>query len=156
MKWPLPLTSPMLSSPWMSGWRILRINDWTACSVVWTPNTLTPTHPHVLPTYHPWGWYGDHTKNVVSNPVPHISKSRRLVTPVITTVVIAMFNRTRWNAAQYQPSEPNVIRAEIVQQGLQAAKLVLLPAFTGLWYPIATATYVCNWYKTWFQVSVAK
>jgi len=43
-----------------------------------------------------------------------------------------MFNRRRWNAAQYQSSELNVIRAEIVQQGLQAAKRVLLPAFTGL------------------------
>jgi len=54
-----------------------------------------------------------------------ISQSRRLVSSVITTVFIAMFNRTKWNVAQYQPSEPNVTRAEIVQQRRQAAERVV-------------------------------
>jgi hypothetical protein len=54
-----------------------------------------------------------------------ISQSRRLVSPAITTVFIAMFNRIRWNAAQYEPSEPNVTRADIVQQRRQAAECIM-------------------------------
>ena len=57
-----------------------------------------------------------------------ISQSRRLVSPVITTVFIATFNRTRWNAAQYQPNGPNVAHAEIVQQCRQAAERVVFLA----------------------------
>jgi hypothetical protein len=57
-----------------------------------------------------------------------ISQSRRLVSPVITTGFIAKFNRTRWNAAQYQPNETNVTNAEIVQQCRQAAERIVFLA----------------------------
>jgi hypothetical protein len=47
-----------------------------------------------------------------------------------------MFNRTKWNAAQYQPSERNVTRAAIVQRRrrrLQAAERVVFLAVTIVW-----------------------
>jgi hypothetical protein len=41
-----------------------------------------------------------------------------------------MFDRRRWNVAQYQPSEPNVTCAEMVQQRRQAAERVVFLAVT--------------------------
>jgi hypothetical protein len=114
--------TPILSNPSVSEWRILRIINWTAWSVTYTPRTPPP--PKFSRHTTPEGGMGI-TPRMPSAIPCQISQSRRLVSPVITTVFTVTFNRTRWNAAQYLPNGPNVTHAEIVQQCRQAAENVV-------------------------------